>query len=193
MKKIIMLLAIVFIFVISSFSAFACSCIMPGTVAEEVERADAVFLGTVDAVGANAYGKYVYNLAIEYVYNPAIEYVYEPVIVTFAVQEYWKGVFSEPLVIQTGQGDGDCGYPFEEGKEYLVYAYADENDDLHANICSRTALVSDAEKDLATLGKGFVPEETVSSEKNSFNIFVAILILSLISFVLLVTYTKKKK
>lgn len=185
MKKMIMLLAIVFIFVISSFSAFACSCIMPGTVAEEVERADAVFLGTVDAVGANAYGKYVYNLAIEY--------VYEPLIVTFVVQEYWKGVFSEPLVIQTGQGDGDCGYPFEEGKEYLVYAYADENDDLHANICSRTALVSDAEKDLATLGKGFVPEETVSSEKNSFNIFVAILVLSLISFVLLVTYTKKKK
>lgn len=177
MRKILFFLVLLFIFCVNSFSAFACSCIMPGTVAEEVERADAVFFGTVMDVDGPVFGAYVFP----------------DVAVTFTVQEYWKGVFSEPLVIHTGQGGGDCGYPFEEGESYLVYAYVDENDDLHANICSRTALVSDAEEDLVKLPKGNILDETVSSQENYFSVFVFVTILLLISFVLFVTYTKNKK
>lgn len=158
---------------------------MPGTVAEEVERADAVFVGAVDAVDTNAYGKYVYN--------PTIIYVYEPVMVTFIVQEYWKGVFSEPLVIHTGQGGGDCGYPFEDGESYLVYAYADEQGDLHANICSRTALLSDAAYDLAKLGNGDTLDETISLQEKYFNIFVFVMILLFIFLIIFISYTKNKK
>src|SRR3989338_25386 len=142
MRKELFVLVLLFAFCVSSFSAVACSCIMPGTVAEEVERADAVFTGTVIAVDTPIYGAYVF---------PDVE-------VTFTVQKYWKGVFSEPLVIHTGQGGGDCGFDFEEGESYLVYAsYLDQLDPyayldqgrnlLHANICSRTAVLSDAEED----------------------------------------------
>ncbi len=148
---------------------------MPGTIAEEVERADAVFLGTVIAVDHSDYKAYVF---------PDVE-------VTFTVQEYWKGVFSEPLVLHTGQGGGDCGFTFEEGKSYLIYAYADDNDDLHANICSRTALLSDAEEDLAKLGKGFVPEEEISFD-NSFDLLVFVVIFLLICFVICYNYKKNK-
>ncbi len=177
MKKELFILTLLFAFVCSSFSVFACSCVMPGTVAEEVERADAVFAGTVVSVVGSEYRAYVF---------PDVE-------VTFTVEEYWKGVFSNPVIIHTGQGGGDCGFGFEEGKEYLVYAYADENDNLHANICSRTALLSDAEKDLSVLGNGFAPEGSVSSEENSFNTYVFLIIILLISFILFLTYTKHKK
>ncbi len=168
---------VLFAFCLSSFSAFACSCIMPGTVAEEVDRADAVFAGTVIALDHSDYRAYVFpNVAV-----------------TFTVQEYWKGDVLDTVVIHTGQGGGDCGFGFEEGESYLVYAYADDNGDLHANICSRTALLSDAEGDLAKLGTGFVPEKEISPEENNLNIFIFVLILLLISFVILFSYKKNKK
>ncbi|MBI5001777.1 hypothetical protein HZC31_00160 [Candidatus Woesearchaeota archaeon] len=181
MRKVLFVLALLFAFCVSSFSAFACSCIMPGTVTEEVERADVVFVGTVIAVDHSEYRAYIF---------PDLEF-------SFTVQEYWKGVLSEPLIIHTGQGGGDCGFSFEEGKSYLVYAYADESGDLHTNICSRTALLSDAEGDLVRLGNGFAPIETIVgynySEENIFNILVFVLILLLISFVIFSSYKKNKK
>ena len=185
MRKELFVLALLFAFCVSSFSAVACSCIMPGTVAEEVERADAVFTGTVIAVDTPIYGAYVF---------PDVE-------VTFTVQKYWKGVLSEPLVIHTGQGGGDCGFGFEEGESYLVYAYADDTGDLHANICSRTAVLSDAEEDLAMLGKGFVPAETTVGynysedyiEEKILNILVFVVILLFLGFIIWSTYTKNKK
>ena len=148
MRKILFGLMVLFAFCVSSFSAFACSCIMPGTVAEEVDRADAVFAGTVIALDNSDYKAYVF---------PDIE-------VTFTVQEYWKGDVLDTVVIHTGQGGGDCGFAFEEGKSYLVYAYADDNGDLKEKICCRTALLSDAEGDLAKLGAGFVPDKEISPE-----------------------------
>ncbi len=151
---------------------------MPGTVAEEVERADAVFVGKVVAM----------DIPTGLIISSA-----DPVRVTFSVSSVWKGSDDKTLIVITKRDSASCGYPFEEDKEYLVYAYIDEQADLHANLCSRTALLSDAQEDLALLENGFVPEETVSSEENSLSIFVAILILSLISFVLFMIYTKNKK
>ena len=177
MRKVLFGLMMLFAFCVSSFSAFACSCIMLGTVAEEVDRADAVFTGRVIAADTSDYRAYVFP----------------DVAVTFTVQEYWKGVLSEPLVIHTGQGGGDCGFGFEEGESYLVYAYADDTGDLHANICSRTALLSDAEGDLAKLGNGFAPDEIVSSEKDYSNLFVFVVILLFLGFVMWYNYNKNKK
>jgi hypothetical protein len=47
---------------------------------------------------------------------------------------------------------GDCGYDFQEGETYLVYANSDEDSDvLSTSSCSRTRRLSDAGEDLTYL------------------------------------------
>jgi hypothetical protein len=47
---------------------------------------------------------------------------------------------------------GDCGYDFQEGETYLVYATSDEDSDtLSTSSCSRTSRLSDAGEDLSYL------------------------------------------
>ena len=42
--------------------------------------------------------------------------------VTFELLESWRGPRQETLAVYTGTGGGDCGYDFEEGAEYVVFA-----------------------------------------------------------------------
>lgn len=76
------------------------------------------------------------------------------VVVKLRVERHWKG--SPPLEVRlfTGRGGGDCGYRFEVGERYLVYAYGPRASELSTNICQRTAKLSEAAKDLRVLGKG---------------------------------------
>jgi hypothetical protein len=55
------------------------------------------------------------------------------------------------VALRTGAGGGDCGFAFEVGQVYLVYATG-ATDDLRASICSRTRAAADAGPDLAVLG-----------------------------------------
>lgn len=176
----------------NSFSAFACSCVEPGTPWEQLAWADAVFAGTV--------------IDVDNPYPDDNGFIYggETVQVSFTVEKYWKGVMTEPIIIYTGQGNGDCGIPFEEGESYLVYAYIDDEGDypdgnLHANMCSRTALLYYAEEDLTKLGKWKIPNEDISTPLSFiqrsqeyyeyyFNVFIFIVILLLIFFILLKHY-----
>jgi hypothetical protein len=76
------------------------------------------------------------------------------VAVRFKIEESWKGTLSKEATVFTGQGDGDCGYKFEVGQQYLVYAYRYNDTDLGTNICQRTASLIEAAEDLKALGKG---------------------------------------
>ena len=71
----------------------------------------------------------------------------------------WKGAVTETFVMMTSSlGAGDCGFPFEAGHEYLIYAYEREGYDLLAAwLCTRTQPLEYAEEDLAFLGKGRLP------------------------------------
>lgn len=73
--------------------------------------------------------------------------------VTIKVNKSWKGVLPTEVVLLTGLGRGDCGYPFEVGQNYLVYAYGPDVDHLGTNICQRTAPLSAGGKDLKILGR----------------------------------------
>ena len=77
--------------------------------------------------------------------------------VKFRVESSWKGMVATELLLTTGRGGGDCGYRFEVGKKYLVYAYGSDERDLLTNICQRTAGLMDATADLKVLGKGKWP------------------------------------
>ena len=76
------------------------------------------------------------------------------VTVKLGVERFWKGDLGEEVSLTTGRGGGDCGYQFEVGRKYLVYAYGANKTQLSTNICQRTTALSDAVVDLKWLGKG---------------------------------------
>jgi hypothetical protein len=131
--------AVLLLFV--SKSGLACTCELPSpgktlkqTIAEARHRSKAVFLGTVVAIDK----------------KPGELYM----IVKFRTEEFWKGKLSKEVTVFTGLGGGDCGYKFEIGQRYLVYAYESDNANFGTNICQRTASFSEAAADLKVLGKG---------------------------------------
>lgn len=129
---------------IYSGTASACSCIPPGPPEEELNESDAVFAGSVTTIEDRSSGGIVSSS--------------RPLYVTFDVTETWKGPSNTMLTVITAASSASCGYPFQEGQKYLVYAYS-RNDDLHVSLCSRTAPLSEAQQDLNALGPGTSPTD----------------------------------
>jgi hypothetical protein len=73
--------------------------------------------------------------------------------VILKVNEVFTGLAShtKQITLETGLGGGDCGYAFESGVEYLVYAYRTFAGGIGTNICSPTRPVADAGEDLKYL------------------------------------------
>lgn len=122
--------------------ARACTCALPFptlTLKQQVKKAQkesrAIFVGEV----------------MQVVQNPDAS----GVSVKFLVEKIWKGKLSREVNIFTGRGGGDCGYQFEVGESYLVYA-SGANESLSTTICQRTARRS-GNGDLKHLGKGRRP------------------------------------
>lgn len=144
---------LVSVLMIAAFSAFpfseyayACSCAVeagatPRELAEDYfSRADAVFAGEVVQIEEPSPSTVVSSVA--------------PVNVSLRTREVWKGPQQETLGVTTAVSSASCGFDFEEGEEYLVYA----SKDLEVSLCSGTKLLSDAAADLDVLG-GDGPEE----------------------------------
>lgn len=141
------LLLLCALFVSSSFlwltNSFACSCAILPTPEEALARSYAVFSGKA--------------MKIE---EPpqAIEHSSAPVTITFAVKETWKGNVDRMATVKTARSTASCGYAFLEGAEYLVYAAGDDSL-TRVSLCSRTALLAEAEQDLQSLGSGTINSE----------------------------------
>lgn len=122
-------------------ASYACSCMMPKLPCEEYWQKDAVFVGEVTALKAtkDAEG-------------------WQGRLVTLTVTEAFRGVTGAEITLTTGMGGGDCGFAFQPGGQYLVYAYRNkQSGQLSASICSRTRKLAEAENDLVYLrarGKG---------------------------------------
>jgi hypothetical protein len=77
--------------------------------------------------------------------------------VSLRVSEVWKGPRQQTVVVDAAADSGSgCGYPFEEGREYLVYA---TGEDPSVSLCSETKPLSEAGADLGALGNGEAPED----------------------------------
>lgn len=111
--------------------AYACSCMMPGTPLEARDAAQTVFSGTVSALGRGPNG----------------------LIVTFDVDQVWKGPEGAQLSLTTADSSASCGYEFVQGEQYLVYGFAQDGQ-LSTGLCTRTAPLANAGEDLAALGDG---------------------------------------
>ena len=136
-------------FLASPGQVHACSCAQPGTPAEELEKFSAVFAGRVVSV------QHSYDL------NAAPVSPDDRTTVGFEVSAVWKGTVHKEMSITTPPTGGSCGFSFVEGDEYIVYAYDSPygDDGYTVGICSRTALLSQAQTDLDELGEGRAPQE----------------------------------
>ena len=126
MKRVIFiaLLSCMFLFA-SAADSFACSCqLSPAPMKKQVKDAYtdayAVFSGEILEITSKDEWS---------------------VTVKIKVEKSWKGGFSEEMTINTNKQSSMCGYSFEVGKKYLVYAYGIK-DDLGTTNCSRTTVLS---------------------------------------------------
>ena len=119
----------------------ACKCAQPGTPSEELEKFSAVFAGRA--------------VSIQHSYDPKAASVSpeDRTTVGFEVSAVWKGTVHEDMYITTPPTGGSCGFTFIDGEEYIVYA----DGGYTVGICSRTALLGQAQADLDALGEGHTP------------------------------------
>lgn len=110
---------------------FACSCMEAPPPKEAMKNAAAVFSGTVTGIQQPDKGG---------------------LKVAIRVHERWKGPEATTLTVTTAGNTAACGYPFENGEKYLVYALGD-GDSLATNVCTRTQPYESAAQDLKELGE----------------------------------------
>lgn len=127
--------------------SFACFCVPEGSPSQELAQSSAVFSGRV--------------IDIEHA-SASIRQNVESVNVTFQVSEVWKGPRRHTVTVLTARQGIDCGYEFESGQEYLVYARGAE-ERLVVWFCSRTQPLASAGEDLAVLGAGNAPTTATTS------------------------------
>src|SRR5690242_20093151 len=65
-------------------------------------------------------------------------------LVTLSVLRVYSGQISGQTTLTTGLGTGDCGFDFETGKQYLIYANRIAPDSLYTNICFGTSPLDEA-------------------------------------------------
>lgn len=116
-----------------------CSCVGPADALKARQGADAVFVGRVVHIRPTLVGWGVEG-------GPWMERR-----VTLRVDRAWKGVNARTVVLNTGRGGGDCGFPFRRGESYLVFAHEHEGS-LGTGICTRTAYLTEAAVDIRDLG-----------------------------------------
>lgn len=134
--------------------AYACSCLV-GTREKEFEGAAAVFEGQVTLV----------------VTRPEVSGSSAKITeATLKVVQAWKGVKTQKTTLLTPASASECGFPFEVGKSYLIYAKALEGSNLGVTTCSRSREISDAQSDIRAMGMGSVPVDPklTPSEKKAF-------------------------
>lgn len=135
-------------FLVNPGQVYACKCAQPGSPSEELEKFDAVFAGKVVSI------EHSFDLDAES-YTPE-----DRTTVGFEVSTVWKGNVFKEMYITTPPPGGSCGFAFVEGEEYIVYGsdshYGDNS--YTAGICSRTALLGQAQADLDALGDGHAPQ-----------------------------------
>ena len=118
--------------------ALACVCARVGSPCAAIASSDAViFSGTA--------------LEVSGPQDPAGSPSSERVVrVRFSVTELFRGAPAETIVVSTPENSGMCGYAFEAGESYLVYASRTAQG-VVTSACSRTTHLSVAKDDLEML------------------------------------------
>jgi len=127
-----------------------CSCLPPAPPRVALGQADAVFSGRVVSVVEHA------EEDPGHPGGPHLE-------VRIVPMQRWKGAAADTVTVRTANQSAACGYAFETGGEYLVYASSGDGV-LRVTLCSRTALLAQAGEDLAALDAPGDPRIPVRKE-----------------------------
>ncbi|WP_153801166.1 hypothetical protein [Foetidibacter luteolus] len=146
---------IIFFLVAVHHDLFACKCLPPKSVKEEMNNSDAVLVGRVlkkEVVRINDSAKLMGNDSTG---HPVFE---EYVIMRYeiAVEKMYKGRATKSTVfVYTGSGGGDCGFHFELGGRYIIYAntafyslgfkFPSGENIFYTSTCTRTAAYTENE------------------------------------------------
>lgn len=117
--------------------AEACTCVGPNSACAAFGHAAAAFVGTVTDLKRPSRGE-------------AAQEEYARPVATFAVEEAFAGVEGAQVSVEGGSG-ADCGYSFDKGTRYLVYARRERGGGLYAGLCSRTMPAEGAADDIKFL------------------------------------------
>jgi hypothetical protein len=132
------LFAALIVFLIIPTEINACSCAGSGSPCEAYGNASAVFTGIVT------------GRSFIQIKDGGDEY--SQLKVSFSIEQNFRGIAGSVTEVITGLGDFDCGFHFERGERYLVYAHRIEEDKrLYTSICTRTRSLSEAGEDLKYL------------------------------------------
>lgn len=141
MKNLILIGGLMMLFCFAAAGeALACTCVRPkpGTLRSQVTTAyqdsRAVFTGEVLEVTRN-----------ETAARNEVK---------IRIEKSWKNKLAKEITIYTGLDSAGCGFPFEVGKKYLIYAdFDDEEKSFNTNLCQRTKLFVGAGKELTALNR----------------------------------------
>src|SRR5215470_11145685 len=121
-------------------SATACDCGYAGAPCKAFEKAPTVFVGSAVRISP-----------IDL--KTASGGDYKDRLVSFEVERTYRGLTSKTAEVLS-EWNSDCGYRFQEGLRYLVYAYPHgSTGKLATSICTRTRPISEATEDLEYLSK----------------------------------------
>ncbi len=146
----------IFALTFCSVPVVACKCVSPptGLTARDLARwnasggGDAIFEGRVELV------EWKWTLMEAKVGDliPADLEQGPPFMqVSLGVSRSYRGVQDKNIQVRTGLGGGDCGFDFEVGKQYLVFASKDESGRLSTGICDGTTLLEERQASLSYL------------------------------------------
>jgi hypothetical protein len=124
------------VFLMFAARVWGCSCVVSPSGNPPCQSAwqfETVFTGTVESIDV-----------------PVQRADFAQKKVRMTVGEGFRGLAADQreVVIETGMGGGDCGYGFERGRKYIVYASKKPGGGLSTGICSPTRPVEDAEEEV---------------------------------------------
>ena len=131
-------LSIIVVLLFLDSTPFGCTCLPSENAREELGRVAAVWSGKVIEVKRHEQERNVFM---------SVEAVIE-------VDRVWKGVEKRTVSVFTSSESSACGYGFQKGEAYLVYASKNTEGRLITSICSRTRILKAAQDDLKELGEG---------------------------------------
>ena len=136
LKHLRILIGLLCLFILSSGVSHACSCLFPGPVCSIQIGTSTIFRGTVLEI------KLLPNIQTikgadgttqQLIGNGRFR-------VRFSVAETFSGQPQIEQVVYTNQQSSACGFAFQEGREYVVFSYANDGD-LWTSHCTRTTLL----------------------------------------------------
>lgn len=129
-------LAVIFLPILAN----ACSCFSGGPPCQSFGNTFAVFSGKVESITDSPRE-----------YSPVAGRTFNVIDkkISFTVTESFRGISEKTVEVITSSQSSACGYNFEVGQEYVVYAYQNkETGKLGTGICTRTRPIERAEEDL---------------------------------------------